>query len=503
MLKISKLSTHVSKKLQSLFKTHYFAIYLGGVSSRNFSDDGHGVFLNDNNGLSESETEWERLLKPFDLKELRKSLNQISPYQLCKLLELPLDVPTSMEIFEWAGAQKGYCHSFDVYYVLIDKLGAAGEFKVIDRLLMQMKEEGIVFKETLFLMIMKCYGRASLPGQATRLLLDMRGIYSCEPTFRSYNVVLDILVAGNCPKVAPNVFYDMLSKGVSPTAYTFGVVMKALCMVGEVDSACSLLRDMTKHGCVPNSVVYQTLIHALSKNNRVNEALKLLDEMFLMGCTPDVQTFNDVIHGLCKLNRIHEAAKLVDRMLHRGFSPDNITYGVLMHGLCRMGKVDEARALLNKVPAPNAVLFNTLINGYVTSGQFYEAKDVMYNCMLSIGCAPDVFTFNMLIHGLCKKGSLTSACRLVNEMAIRGCEPNVVTYTTLIDGFCKAGQLEEASDVLNEMSAKGLSLNTVGYNCLICALCNCARMKRLMKLWKCLVKCLGKDVNLIFLHLIL
>ena len=395
MLKISKLSTHLSKKLQFLFKIHCFAIYLGGVSSRNFSDDGHGVFLNDKNGLSESETEWERLLKPFDLEELRKSLNQISPYQLCKLLELPLDVPTSMEIFEWAGAQKGYCHSFDVYYVLIDKLGAAGEFKVIDRLLMQMKEEGIVFKETLFLMIMKYYGKASLPGQATRLLLDMRGIYSCDPTFRSYNVVLDILVAGNCPKVAPNVFYDMLSKGVSPTAYTFGVVMKALCMVGEVDSACSLLRDMTKHGCVPNSVVYQTLIHALSKNNRVNEALKLLDEMFLMGCTPDVQTFNDVIHGLCKLNRIHEAAKLVDRMLHRGFSPDNITYGVLMHGLCRMGKVDEARALLNKVPAPNVVLFSTLINGYVTSGRFYEAQDVMYNCMLSIGCAP------MFLHLTC------------------------------------------------------------------------------------------------------
>ncbi|PQQ00757.1 pentatricopeptide repeat-containing protein [Prunus yedoensis var. nudiflora] len=214
-----------------------------------------------NTNGSESENEWEKMLKPFDLNELRKSLVQITPIQLCKLLELPLDVPTSMEIFELVGAQKGYWHSFDVYYVLIDKLGAAGEFKVIDRLLMQIMEEGIVFRESLFIMIMKYYGRAGLPGQATRLLLDMRGVYSCEPTFRSYNVVLDILVAGNCPKVAPNVFYDMLSRGISPNVYTFGVVLKALCMVNEVDTACSLLRDMTKHGCVPNSVVYQTLIH--------------------------------------------------------------------------------------------------------------------------------------------------------------------------------------------------------------------------------------------------
>ena len=89
-------------------------------------------------------TECERLLKPFDLKVLRKLLNQIR-----KLLELPLDVLMSMEIFKWLGARKVYCHSFDVYYALIDKLGASRIFKVIDRLLMQMKE-GIGFKESLF-----------------------------------------------------------------------------------------------------------------------------------------------------------------------------------------------------------------------------------------------------------------------------------------------------------------------------------------------------------------
>jgi hypothetical protein len=44
-----------------------------------------------------------------------------------------------------------------VYYALKDKLGAAGKFKVIDRLLMQMKE-GIVFKESLFLLLLNIMG---------------------------------------------------------------------------------------------------------------------------------------------------------------------------------------------------------------------------------------------------------------------------------------------------------------------------------------------------------
>lgn len=70
----------------------------------------------------------------------------------------------------------------------------------------------------------------------------------------------------NCPQVATNIFYDMLSEGVPPTIFTFGIVMKALCMVNEVDSACSLLKDATKYGCIPYSIV---IIHAPSEKTKL------------------------------------------------------------------------------------------------------------------------------------------------------------------------------------------------------------------------------------------
>ncbi|CAN1303396.1 Pentatricopeptide repeat-containing protein At5g64320, mitochondrial [Linum perenne] len=356
-------------------------------------------------GLDEEETEWERLLKPFDLKELRRCLShRVTPLQLCKLLRLPLDVSVSMELFQRVGAQNGYVHTIDVYYALIDKLGAAGDFKSVDRLLVQMKEEGIAFMESLFIMIMKHYGRAGFPGQATRLLLDMKNVYSCEITFKSYNVVLEVLVAGNCPVVASNVFYDMLSRGIPPNVYTFSVVMKALCIVNEVDNACSPLRDMTKHGCVPNSVVYQTLIHALSKRDRVDEAFKLLEEMFLMGCRPDVETFNDVIYGLCRLKRIHEGAKLIDRMLLRNFTP-NFT----PNALCKCGNVSEAIHLFGE--------------------------------MSSKGCKHDIFTFNTLIFGLCQANNMEDALRLFYDMVLEGVIADTVTYNTLIHAFPRQGAL--------------------------------------------------------------
>lgn len=57
---------------------------------------------------------------------------------------------------------------------------------------------------------------------------------------------------------------------ISPSVYTFAVVIKALCLIHEVDNVSSLLRDITKHGCVSNSMVYRTLIHVGSKCNRVS-----------------------------------------------------------------------------------------------------------------------------------------------------------------------------------------------------------------------------------------
>ncbi|CAJ1930830.1 unnamed protein product [Sphenostylis stenocarpa] len=180
----------------------------------------------------------------------------------------------------------------------------------------------------------------------------------------------------------------------------------------------------------------------------------------------------------------HNAVKLLDRILLRGLSADALTYGYLMHGLCRMGQVDVARTLLNKIPSPNTVLYNILINGYVASGRFEEAKNLLYNSMVTAGYEHDAYTFNIMIDGLCKKGYLVAALEFLSEVVAKGFEPNVITYTILINGFCKQCRLEEVAENMNSMSAKGLSLTTVGYNCLICALSKDGKIEEALQLFR-------------------
>ncbi|KAK6774079.1 hypothetical protein RDI58_029318 [Solanum bulbocastanum] len=56
------------------------------------------------------------------------------------------------------------------------------------------------------------------------------------------------MLARYCPKITPYVFYEMLGKGNSPSAFTFSQVIQAKCVVNEVDFASSLLRDMKNKG---------------------------------------------------------------------------------------------------------------------------------------------------------------------------------------------------------------------------------------------------------------
>jgi len=97
-----------------------------------------------------TENEWEKLLKPFDLKALRQPFNRIAPARLCKLLQLPLD--TQSECSFSIGQVPKRATAIPLYHTLITKLDEAREFKMIEQLLQQSKDEGVVLREALFIL---------------------------------------------------------------------------------------------------------------------------------------------------------------------------------------------------------------------------------------------------------------------------------------------------------------------------------------------------------------
>ena len=68
--------------------------------------------------------------------------------------------------------------------------------------------------------------------------------------------------------------------------------------------------------------------------------------------------------------------------------------------------------------------------------------------------SPDVFSYSVLINGLCKDGRLDNANQLFDEMCVRELIPNEVTFTTLMNGHCRSGRIGLAMEIYQQMLRK-------------------------------------------------
>jgi pentatricopeptide repeat protein len=83
------------------------------------------------------------------------------------------------------------------------------------------------------------------------------------------------------------------------------------------------------------------------------------------------------------------------------FPPNMVSYSTVNDGLCKAQEV--LQQMLDKGVIPNYRTYNTLVGGYCSSGQWTEAIRVSKE-MSRNGFGPDVFTCNLLMDYLCKKG---------------------------------------------------------------------------------------------------
>ncbi|XP_044512318.1 pentatricopeptide repeat-containing protein At1g62720-like [Mangifera indica] len=103
------------------------------------------------------------------------------------------------------------------------------------------------------------------------------------------------------------------------------------------------------------------------------------------------------------------------------------------------------------------------------SGQIDDARR-LFDSMASMGCKPDVFSYNILMEGLCLTNKIDDAKELLASMLSMGCTPDVVSYNTLIKWYCKNRKIDEALNLYEEMTSEGVRPNVFAYNTLLSGL---------------------------------
>nr|GEW61157.1 ribonuclease H-like domain-containing protein [Tanacetum cinerariifolium] len=193
---------------------------------------------------------------------------------------------------------------------------------------------------------------------------------------------------------------------------------------------------------------------------------------------------------------VKDAELAVQAMVRRGLHPDVITYSALIDGYCLRGESAEAHKVLDRMVEkdlkPNIISYSSLINGNVLQSLFKSGNPTaareLFNEMQAKSVTPDICTYRILFHEMCKKLEcvdalllfrslrsnemmkdigcynvyvddthllprkfLDKAKELLKKMEDNGCVPNSITYRLIIQELLKKNECQDAENLLEEM----------------------------------------------------
>ncbi|KMZ56293.1 putative Pentatricopeptide repeat-containing protein [Zostera marina] len=269
------------------------------------------------------------------------------------------------------------------------------------------------------------------------------------PNVVSFNTMIKALFDSNSRGSASGVRYrpsdvdswleKMKTRGISPSAYTYSILIDGYCKTNRVEKALLLLEEMDEKGYPPCPQAYCSLINTLGNAGRLEAASELFNELCENTCyTTTARVFAVMIKQLGKSGNLSAAVNLFEEMKRRGCKPDVYVYNALMSSMVRFGKLDEARSLMR--------------------------------VMTEQGCKPDLNSYNIILNGVGKCstaiGGATEALDMLRWMK-ENVEVDGVSYNTVLSCLSHAGMFEEAAKLMKEMTVLGFEYDVISYKSIL------------------------------------
>ncbi|XP_017982149.1 PREDICTED: pentatricopeptide repeat-containing protein At1g79540 [Theobroma cacao] len=478
-------------------------------------------------GLDEKAVECFGKMKDFDCKPDVFTYNTILYVMVRrKVLLLALAVYNQM-------LKNNYKANRATFSILIDGLCKNGKTEDALNMFDEMTQRGIEPNRCSYTIIVSGLCQADRADDACRLLNKMKES-GCSPDFVAYNALLNgfcqlgrvdeafallqsfqkdgfVLGLRGYSSFINGLFRarrfeeayawytKMFEENVKPDVVLYAIMLRGLSVAGKVEDAMKLLSEMTERGLVPDTYCYNAVIKGFCDTGLLDQARSLQLEISSYDCFPNACTYTILISGMCQNGLVGEAQQIFDEMEKLGCFPSVVTFNALIDGLSKAGQLEKAHLLFYKMEiGRNPSLFLRLSHG--SSGvldssslqtmveQLYESGRILkaYRILMQLadgGNVPDIFTYNILIHGFCKAGNINGAFKLFKELQLKGISPDSVTYGTLINGFQMAGREEDAFRIFDQMVKNGCKPSVAVYRSLMTWSCRRRKVSLAFNLW--------------------
>ncbi|KAG0471226.1 hypothetical protein HPP92_015772 [Vanilla planifolia] len=374
----------------------------------------------------------------------------------------------ALSFFVWARDHAHYSHGAGEYDLMIDILGKVRQFDASWQLIVEMDQHGVAPTPRTFSILIRRYVAAGLTRQAIRAFEDMEAFIGREVGAAELDMLLDTLCKYGYPKVATEVF-NKRKTTVEPSEKTYTILIYGWCKVNKIDMANKFLMEMTERGLEPKVVTYNVLLNGICRraslhpdtrfDRTIYAAENLLNQMRGRGIEPDATSYSIVLHVYSRAHKPELSVCLLRQMKKKGISPTIATYTSVIKCLASCGRLEEAEELLNEMMAdgvcPTPATYNCFFKEYfgrkdvVSAGKLFRKLKMCSSTML------DMHTYNLLVRAFSQLNRMDLVMELWNDMAENCVGPDLDSYTLLIHELCRRQKWREACQFFMEMIEKG------------------------------------------------
>merc|ERR1740117_786792 len=378
-------------------------------------------------------------------------------------------------------AEKGLSASHSSYHGLLNARVCANDHKGAWKLVEEMKAGGIPPNMVTCSILMKSKANGANEVSSILEMVDATGQKMDDVLFAT---VVEACARTNC--------FDVLSKqtakfareggSLALTAPTYGSMIKAYGQMWDVKRVWELWGEMTSNNVQPTAITLGCMIEALVSNRRTAEAWQLVQQMLREDSTrPLVNTviYSTLIKGFAQMKDVGKVMTLYDELRAHGCQANTITYNTILNAFAQAGAMDRVPALLEDMktasPAvePDIVTYSTLVKGFCNSGCLDRALELVKEMCASGKYVPDEVMYNSLLDGCAREQRPDDALKLFDEMKKSGVPPSNYTLSMLVKLMGRCRRLNQAFSLIEEITSEyNLKVNIQVYTCLITACFN-------------------------------
>jgi pentatricopeptide repeat protein len=178
---------------------------------------------------------------------------------------------------------------------------------------------------------------------------------------------------------------------------------------------------------------------------------------------PTTQELNAFLNDALKSNNFTAAFNIIREAAKEPAIPlDAASYAMLIDAQVKANHIDEAFELFkemhNSSVAPDTVVYTTLLDACARSHDYMRARTLFDGMLASdANVRPNIYSYNIILSMLARKGDLTEAQHLIDTMPTHGVLPDIRSYNTLLTIYATNKNTKGAWQLYEKMCKQSIT----------------------------------------------